>query len=179
MRVSVGNGVTSIAMRRALASCGTRQISASVGASPWQKAPGRRVAREARFERFQPDVDPVLVPRVLLFVGRAERVLEVLEDAQVVERVDVAGDRQRDARALGRARRASPGGAAARGAFSSRYSMIASDWVSTSPSSVTSTGTRPCGFNARYSPPRCMFLRRWTNSREGARPFRFSAMRTR
>ena len=39
MRVSVGYGERSMSTRRALASCGTRQTSASVGVSPWQKRP--------------------------------------------------------------------------------------------------------------------------------------------
>ena len=94
---SVGYGVRSMSTRRALASCGTRQMSASVGASPWQKRPVRRVARQRLLERFEADVDPVRVPRVLLRLVHAHRVQEVAQHAQVVDRMDVAGDRMRDA----------------------------------------------------------------------------------
>ena len=47
MRSSVGYGEKSNSTRRAFASCGTRQMSASVGASPWQKCPvcGSRESR--------------------------------------------------------------------------------------------------------------------------------------
>ena len=106
------SGERSSSTRRALASCGTRQMSASVGASPWQKAPVAVVARELRLQRLEADVAPVPVPAVLLRLGRAERAGQVVQHAQVVERMDVAGDRQRE-RAHARAARRRPAAAAA------------------------------------------------------------------
>ena len=67
------------------------------------------------------------------------------------------------------------------GCISSRYSMIASDCVSTSPESRANAGTRICGLIARY----CGFLLRppsfcrWIGIISLLRPFRLSAMRTR
>ena len=64
------------------------------------------------------------------------------------------------------------------GRVSSRYSTIASDWVSVSPS-ITSTGTRPIGFRARCPAARCSPATRSTEIRRYAMPFNASAMRTR
>ena len=44
---------------------------------------------------------------------------------------------------------ASAGNKGGSGWVSSKYSMIASDWVSASPSSVSKLGVRPCGLVAR------------------------------
>ncbi len=117
MRVSVGYGARSSSTRRALASCGTRQTSASVGASPWQKRPVARSRGEPRLERLEPDVDPVLVPAVLLLVG-ARRACRSgsCSTRRLLMRMDVAGDRERDARARARARPRRPAAAAAAGA---------------------------------------------------------------
>ena len=68
-----------------------------------------------RFQRRQALADPVRVPGVDLVLRMAELVLQIFEHAQIVERVDVAGDRHRhrdDMRALGRRR---PGAAAGSG----------------------------------------------------------------
>ena len=46
---------------------------------------------------------------------------------------------------------ASAGNSGGSGWMSSRYSMIASDWVSTSPLESSSAGTRICGLMARNS----------------------------
>jgi hypothetical protein len=48
--------------------------------------------RQIDFERGKPLFDPVAVPRILGFLRHLELVLEVLEHAQVVERMDLAGD---------------------------------------------------------------------------------------
>src|SRR4029453_18304491 len=51
---------------------------------------GWRFARQSRPGRLEPDVAPIPIPAVLLRVGRPERAGQVVEHAQVVERVDVA-----------------------------------------------------------------------------------------
>ena len=100
---SVGNAARSTSKRRALASCGTRQTSASVGVSPWQKRPVAGSRGEAGLDRLEADVAPVAVPAVLLRRRHAQRAGQVVQHPQVVERVDLAGDRQRQ-RAHPRAR---------------------------------------------------------------------------
>jgi hypothetical protein len=110
----------------ALATCGTRQTSAIVGVSPKQKRPVR--ARELRLERVEALADPVRYHVVAR--GSSSRAPRgTASTRSVVERMDVAGDRERD--------RAHPGAVLGarrqerrRGCFSSRYSMIASDCVS-------------------------------------------------
>ena len=109
MRVSVGYGEKSIVDA---ARVGELRHEADVGERrrvAVAEAARRRFAREPRFERLEADVDPVLVPAVLLLFGDAERAGQVMQHAQVVERMDVAGDRERDrahARAAGRHRAA-------------------------------------------------------------------------
>ncbi len=68
-------------------------------------APRGGFARELRLQRREADLAPVPVPRVAGGLVDAERAGQVLQHAQVVERVDVAGDGERDgahARALRR-----------------------------------------------------------------------------
>ena len=59
--------------------------------------------------------------------------------------------------------------------------MIAGDWISVSPPSSTSAGTRRCGLTARYSALCCLppSLVRWIGIRSGERPLRLSAIRSR
>ena len=64
------------------------------------------------------------------------------------------------------------------GIFSFRYSMIASDCESTTPSS-SSAGIRPCGFTPRYSGARCSRFAKTFAIDSYFAPLRFRAMRTR
>src|SRR4030095_14602274 len=64
------------------------------------------------------------------------------------------------------------------GCRSFRYSMIASDCDSTTPS-VASAGIRPCGLSARYSGARCSLRANAFGSDSYGSPLRLSAMRTR
>ena len=57
---------------------------------------GARIVREARLERCETGLDPVPVPCVLRFLGHLQRVLQVLQHAQVVQRMDLACDLQRN-----------------------------------------------------------------------------------
>ena len=54
----------------------------------------------------------------------------------------------------------SAGSSGGAGKASSSHSTMASDWVSTVPSSSSSAGTRPCGLSAKYSGARCSPRRR-------------------
>ncbi len=57
---------------------------------------GRGLARKLGLERLETDVAPVTVPAVTLLVGRTERAGQVLQHAQVVQRMDVARHRKRE-----------------------------------------------------------------------------------
>jgi hypothetical protein len=76
-----------------------------------------------------------------------ELVLEIAQRSHIVERMDIAGD-DLLSRTLARAT-GSRGRSGGCGSISSRYSMMASDCVSTSPESSWSAGTRICGLIAR------------------------------
>ena len=86
----------SILKRRALNTCGTRQRSATVGVSPKHSAP----TRWSPASRFSSDSKPIstqwAIPRVFHVFGRLDLMLQILEHAQVVERMDLARDLQRD-----------------------------------------------------------------------------------
>src|SRR5258705_7631264 len=73
----------------------------------------------------------------------------------------------------------SAGSKGGEGYFSSRYSMIASDWNSVVPSSSTSAGSAICGLTRRYSSARCASASRSTKMTSAGRFFKLSAMRTR
>ena len=51
------------------------------------------ITRKLPLQRFEADVDPITIPAVLLLVGRPQRPGQVIQHAQIVERVDLAGDR--------------------------------------------------------------------------------------
>ena len=57
---------------------------------------GFAIALKLALQRFESDVDPVSVPAVFLLVGCAKRAGQVIQHAQVVERMDFACDRQSD-----------------------------------------------------------------------------------
>ena len=71
-------------------------MSASVGAPPWQNVPVAALAGELRLDCLETHIAPVAAPAVLLRLGRAQRAGQVIQHTQVVERVDVAGDRERE-----------------------------------------------------------------------------------
>src|SRR5436305_12293790 len=52
----------------------------------------RSVACELYFERGKSQVDPVSIPAVLRFLARADGAGQVLQDAKIVERMDIAGN---------------------------------------------------------------------------------------
>ena len=75
----------------------------------------------------------------------AHRRAEVAQHAQIVQRVDVAGDGEREGAHPRARQRIVRAAAAASGCVSSSYSMIASDWVITAP---------VVGFQRRHQPRR-------------------------
>ena len=155
--------------RRALASCGTRQMSASVGASPWQNVPVAASRDELRLQRFETDIDPVPVPAVLLRLRRRP----ACRSGSCSTRRLLSGWMSQAMASAMRAHARAPGGVRRQqrrltGYVSSRYSMIASDCVSTSPSSVDERRHEALRIAARDSRrARCAPLRRWTNARSG------------
>ena len=128
------------------------------------EAAGRRAAGELALDRLQAGLDPVPVPAVLGLVVDAQLALQVAQHAQVVERMDLAGDVERDRAHAGAAERV--GGQERRlGTVSSRYSMIASDWVSGAvpgAASSSSAGTSCAGATERKAGASCSFFTRWT-----------------
>ena len=128
--------------------------SASVGASPSQNAPVDGCRREQFLDRTRSPSDPV--PRSSARARPAARRIRFpdMQHARVVERMDVARDRQREranASAVARLGRQQPMSPAY---ISSRYSMIASDWrITRSPS--TRVGTSSCGLTALISAACC------------------------
>ena len=101
------------------------------------------LACEVRLDRPEAEDDPVPHPLALLLLGQAHRTGQELQDAQIVERVNVAGDHQRElaSPALPSIDAGNKGGVGWR---SSRYSMMASDWLRlTAPSSYTGRVERP------------------------------------
>jgi hypothetical protein len=68
-------------------------------------APCPGILRQRLLQRLEAHVDPIAIPAVLLLFREAERADQIVQHAQVVERMDFAGDLQRDranARALDR-----------------------------------------------------------------------------
>src|SRR6476659_6332012 len=59
-------------------------------------APCPAVLRQRLLQRLEANVDPVAIPAVLLLLREAQRADQVVEHAQVVERVYLARDLQRD-----------------------------------------------------------------------------------
>src|SRR5690606_32256662 len=59
-------------------------------------AAGGGIAGEHGFDTAQPDVDPVPIPRIFGGVISTQFMLQVLEHAQVIQRMDIAGDRLRN-----------------------------------------------------------------------------------
>ena len=93
---------TIVGIRRQVDRSGARCRSAGSGSSPRSSAhvavaegAGRRMVLQQRFERSEAFDDPVPHPYVALGLRHAPVALEVLQHAQVVERVDVAGDQLR------------------------------------------------------------------------------------
>ena len=139
-----GKATRSTSKRRALYICGTRQMSASVTSSPNRKRPARGAAsassasKPSRIQwRYQSSRASWSMP------SRGE----MLQHAQIVERVDVGGDGQRQREHMGAIVRIG-GRAAAPGKRASSQAMMARLWVSRSPS-ASSIGTKPCGLRAR------------------------------
>ena len=115
-------------------------------ASPWAKRPVPGWS-SSRSTAARPLRDEGLHP--VLHLGGPLRHLDRLPgDRQVADRVDLHRDGVGE-RAHPRAARASGGSRPAPGRVSSRYSRIASDWVSRRPS-ISSVGTSPCGLRARF-----------------------------
>ena len=94
-RITVGTWSSRQSKRWALWICGTRTQSASVGVSPWQKRPVARVRGELALDRLEPGLHPVAVPAVLVVLADLQVVHQVAQHAQVVQRVDLAGDVER------------------------------------------------------------------------------------
>ena len=124
---------------------------------------GRRMVLQQRFERGEAFGDPVPHPDVALGLRHAPVALEILQHAQVVERMDVAGDQLRQrahALAVARGRRQQRRRS---GHISSRYSRIASDcrnmrWP------CCSTGTSCCGLVVAVTRPNAARRRRATGA---------------
>ena len=103
-RITVGTWSSRQSRRWALKICGTSVMSASVGASPWQKRPVRG-STSWRSTRLKAGLDPMPVPAVLVVFAQLQVVHQVAQHAQVVQRVDLAGDvvgQRAHARATGR-----------------------------------------------------------------------------
>ena len=140
------------------------------------------VAREHRSPApSKPIADPVALPCERASSSPyGQCACRIASDAQIVHRVDVAGDRIGDRARAGAADRRPCGSSGGAGTISSRYSMMASDWVIVWPS-WTSAGISSCGFSALYRGACCWppSFSRWTKRSSGSMPFRFSAMRAR
>ena len=67
-------------------------MSAKLGESPWQNGAGPGISREQRLERLKPRGDPMIVPLCDRRFVLAEFSHQVTQYAQIVDRVDVAGD---------------------------------------------------------------------------------------
>ena len=104
MRVSVGYGDMSMSNAARVRDLRHEADVGERGRVAVAEAPGRAVVRQRLLQRLEADVDPVAVPAVLLLLREAQRADQVVQHAQVVERMDLAGDLQRD-RAHARTRR--------------------------------------------------------------------------
>ncbi len=138
IRAMMGMEDRSQSSRRALNICGTRQASASVGASPWQYAPVSGDSANMRSSASRPAPPNAGTTRR----GRVQRVQFVFQIAQHPQIVLADGYRRRSLAQGARARAAAPsaGSSGGCGCVSSRYSIMAIDCV-TSASASTSVGT--------------------------------------
>ncbi len=104
-RITVGTWSSLQSMRLALKICGTSTQSARPGRVAVAEAPGRGMAGEPALDDLEPGLDPVPVPAVLVVVGDLELALQIAQHAQVVERMDLARDVERERAHAGAAER--------------------------------------------------------------------------
>ena len=143
-------------------------------------ARSQAVACQHRLQRREAGGYPMLLPVGTTVILGAQPVTQILQHAQIVERVDVAGDRIARSGARARARRHRVGSSGGSGTISSRYSMMASDWPIAWPS-CTSVGISSCGLTRLVGVAVLLaaVLQQMDEAQSGLRPFRLSAMRTR
>ena len=92
MRRMVGYGSRSHDQRRALKTCGTRQASARVGVSPWQKRPVSGLAASSRSRAVHPSEIQRSYQRCRVGRSKPYSVQQRILHALIVQWLDVAGD---------------------------------------------------------------------------------------
>ncbi len=147
MRRSVGYGARSRPNRCALYSCGIRQMSARPGRSPWQNVPVSALSASIVSIAAKPSAIQCRVHCVRASAGSCRSRSRYC----ITRRLLIGWMSQATSCASARTRArpaASAGSSGTCGNRSSRYSRIASDWVSTWPS-CSSVGTSCCGLSPR------------------------------
>ena len=115
--------------------------------APKQNGPGS--AATSLSQASSPSAFAAFRPACHLFLGYAERT-QPGEHLQILAPGECRRRWRRRRRARAHAGKGPFGSSGGFGWVSSSHSMIASDWVSTRPSSVSSVGSKPCGLSARY-----------------------------
>src|SRR6266700_2460229 len=178
MRMTVGTPAVPTLKNFAPKTWEARQMSASVGASPWQYRPvslSLPRCSSSALSASSVQCASHLLRAVSSWRISRSRYPRIRGTTSGCPSLTTICARPRT-RALPRG---SFGSSAGVGCVSSRYSRIAIDWKSGAPPSITSAGTTLCGLTALYSSLCCFPCSRSIETCSTARPLSASATRTR